>query len=610
MLERIITSSGYHPQPGYGVFSKDPQASITYSDGEDLEAQLLLELKRTSDLTTLSFELMEKCTDWFHSYHLSPARANLLRPFRERLGGSVLELGAGCGAITRYLGENASSVVAVEGTWQRSLICSERTRDQPNVHVIQSDLSDFELPEQFDTVVVVGVLEYAALFSDSPHPYLEFLEKAKRHLKPNGILLLAIENKVGLKYFAGSPEDHVGTSMFGIEDKYEEHGVRTFSKKAIAELFRSSGFKGVRFHYPLPDYKFTRAVISQDGVDSTDFDSAWLAAQLVNSDPQIPVNTYFDLRSAWKTVEEAGLEDHLANSFLIEASISLTSRLNEDCVVFGHWYSDIRRPEFMHEKKFWKSPNGLQVKIKAIGPTSSDSDHDDYAWVLSKSREHREAYFTGSSYARHFTKLFRNEHLTRETLLEEILRFVDRAKNFAIDNGYLWSATSKESSLIDGRLIDALPRNAVMINEDKVAFFDFEFYSKRPIELGFYLFRLMGDIYFFYSQFKLPKALRLLESKESLVKEIWRAMNFGPERLEEWESRERAFEVYVRGGIVIPSQRTHMTSPDKEAALQAVRDSLSWKLTKPVRWLGITVNALGSRIKFQNLNRRPNLKGW
>jgi 2-polyprenyl-3-methyl-5-hydroxy-6-metoxy-1,4-benzoquinol methylase len=245
-LEQVIKSSGYHFHHGSRVFTKERQATINYSDGEDLESGLLMNLKNTEDLSTLSLELMEKCTDWFHSYHLSSARANLLRPFKHHLSGTVLELGAGCGAITRYLGECASSVVAVEGTLQRSLICSERTRDQPNVFVIQSELSELALPVRFDTVVVIGVLEYAALFSDSPDPHLAFLENAKRHLKPDGTLFLAIENKLGLKYFAGSPEDHVGVPMFGLEDKYEVNGVRTFSKKAITKIFRGMARNFVR----------------------------------------------------------------------------------------------------------------------------------------------------------------------------------------------------------------------------------------------------------------------------------------------------------------------------------------------------------------------------
>ncbi len=61
-----------------------------------------------ADPSSLSSELRAAITDWPSQYHLSAKRANLLRPFAEDLRGKrVLEIGAGYGAITRYLGETA-----------------------------------------------------------------------------------------------------------------------------------------------------------------------------------------------------------------------------------------------------------------------------------------------------------------------------------------------------------------------------------------------------------------------------------------------------------------------------------------------------------------------
>lgn len=604
MIDEVIRGSGYKLDTGSGVFTMGLEASIQYSDGHELETKLLGDLRGISDLSTLSVELIEKCTDWFHSYHLSPARSNLLRPFRERLGGTVLELGAGCGAITRYLGECAASVVAVEGTWQRSLICSERTRDQPNVQVVHSEITKFDIPLQFDAVVIVGVLEYSALFVESPSPHLKFLQMAKKHLKPNGTLFLAIENKLGLKYFAGSPEDHAGIPMYGVEDKYEQNGVRTFSKQEITRLFQSAGFCGLRFHYPLPDYQLTRAVVSQEGIDSCNFDSAWLAAQLVNSDPQIPLNTNFELRGTWKTVGEAGLEDELANSFLIEASITAEEKPTRRHGVMAHWYSSLRTPSLMFEKEFAKSPKGDEIKVKITPFLSSTVSNSEYSWAYSSPRVMDEKYFEGVPYALHFTKVLLDENLKPKILLDEVLKFIELARNFASDNGYLWPKQLKDSVKIDGRLIDALPRNAILLNQSDLQFYDLEWVSSQQIELGYYMFRLTGDLYEIYSQAPPANGLAFLESRESLVEEIWRALDFSLERVGEWQGLERAFVAYVRGSIPEQLQRTFLTSQGKESDLvKALHGSLSWRLTKPLRWFGGKVSAIRGKTPPNKTNR-------
>lgn len=65
-----------------------------------------------------------------------------MRPFENDLHGDILEIGAGCGAITRYLGECGGNVLALEGS-QDAAIARARTRDLQNVTVVSDrfDLS-------------------------------------------------------------------------------------------------------------------------------------------------------------------------------------------------------------------------------------------------------------------------------------------------------------------------------------------------------------------------------------------------------------------------------------------------------------------------------------
>lgn len=97
-----------------------------------------------------------------------------------------------------------------------------------------------DLGQQYDYVVVNGVLEYAMSFTEGDTPYETFLGKMGSYLKNTGKLLIAIENKLGMKYFAGAPEDHTDIPFFGINGYPENHSVRTFSKTELQELVKKS----------------------------------------------------------------------------------------------------------------------------------------------------------------------------------------------------------------------------------------------------------------------------------------------------------------------------------------------------------------------------------
>ena len=93
---------------------------FAYSDGVGSEQYLKKVLLRSNDLSTRSGELESYIKDWSSEYHLTTKRAQLLSGFKFDRTLKVLEVGCGCGAITRYLGETFDSVVSVEGSIARA----------------------------------------------------------------------------------------------------------------------------------------------------------------------------------------------------------------------------------------------------------------------------------------------------------------------------------------------------------------------------------------------------------------------------------------------------------------------------------------------------------
>ena len=95
-----------------------------------------------------------------------------------------------------------------------------RADDQRVFQDVQKHLS-----EKYDVITLIGVLEYAGSYIDSDNPYEDFIKTLKTHLKPNGRIIIAIENRFGLKYWEGAKEDHTGGFFEGLEG-YSEYKQR------------------------------------------------------------------------------------------------------------------------------------------------------------------------------------------------------------------------------------------------------------------------------------------------------------------------------------------------------------------------------------------------
>jgi SAM-dependent methyltransferase len=232
----------------------------------------------------------------------------------------VLEIGAGCGAVTRYLGDIGAEVLALEGSQRRAAIARNRTRGLSNVEVLSDNFDDFMSLGDFDFITLIGVLEYAPMFMRGENPALEMIKKARSMLGADGKLILAIENKLGLKYFAGAPEDHTGEPMYGLESRYTDAQAKTFGRQELEALIKQSGFLEVETLAPYPDYKFPVSIVTPLGFSTPAFDCAALIQHSVDKDPQMPKTTAFSMGRAWPAVVQNGLAQELANSFLIVAS--------------------------------------------------------------------------------------------------------------------------------------------------------------------------------------------------------------------------------------------------------------------------------------------------
>lgn len=280
-----------------------------YSDG-DIEDELLNIVQNNDDY----MGILKNDNRWPILYHLSPIRENLLEWYDYDKNGSVLEIGAGCGAVTGVFCRKTSRVVGIELSKRRSMINATRNAKYGNLEIIVGNFEDIQIKEKFDYVSLIGVLEYSPLYINCESPFEDMVKRAKGFLKDDGKLIIAIENKMGLKYLAGATEDHTGVPFDGVNNYENIDYVKTLSKPEIIDLLRNAGYRKIEFYYPMPDYKMPNVIYSDNRLPNV--------GELRN------IINVFD-RERYQTFNEEivfdqlikdGLFDYFANSFLIFAS--------------------------------------------------------------------------------------------------------------------------------------------------------------------------------------------------------------------------------------------------------------------------------------------------
>ena len=232
-----------------------------YSDGA-IEDEILDITKNAARIEYPS--IIEQKNSWPILYHLSYLRGNIVDWLPITKSMKVLEIGSGCGAITDKLSEKAGHVTCVDLSAKRSMINAYRNQDRDNIEIYVGNFNDIEptLSCDYDLVCLIGVFEYGNSYIQTETPYEDFFKIMQKHRKKDGFLVIAIENKFGLKYWAGCKEDHLGTYFAGLEGYPDGGSARTFTRRGLEKIFRSCGETNYHFYYPYPDYKFPTTIYS------------------------------------------------------------------------------------------------------------------------------------------------------------------------------------------------------------------------------------------------------------------------------------------------------------------------------------------------------------
>ena len=246
---------------------------------------------------------------------LSEIRENLLNWYDFKSNCKILELNANYGELTGLLCDKAERVVSIESSKRYAELIKKRYENRDNLEIISGELQNIKIKESFDYIVIVGI-------ANEIEKYIDF---AKVHLKDDGKIFIAVNNKFGVKSWISLKEGKNVVSNFNI----------AISESKIKEILELNNLN-FRFYYPLPDYKMPNIIYTKTYIPNL----SNIDRDLIYKDEDVN----FGEVDAYRTIlsEDATKFYDYANSFLIEVS---KNKLEENFIKFIT-FSNIRKDEY------------------------------------------------------------------------------------------------------------------------------------------------------------------------------------------------------------------------------------------------------------------------
>ena len=224
----------------------------------------ILDLLKKYDNDTNAALAGENCPQCLYAF--SPLRENLFEWVEFEPDARILQIGSDYGSFTGILAERAKEVVVLDPRDENLEVNRIRHGERENVIYVRGDLRDQVqwkvykpkleadakeiMCQPFDYIILGGFL-----MECKKEEAIDLFREAADYLKPGGVMLAAVENETGVRYWMGAPKQ---------ENSYLEPEFRSL----FEELKKTWG-GNFTMYYPVPDYRYPVAVYSDHYLPET-----------------------------------------------------------------------------------------------------------------------------------------------------------------------------------------------------------------------------------------------------------------------------------------------------------------------------------------------------
>lgn len=450
------------------------------------------------------------------------------------------------------------------------------------------------------------------------------LQLASKQLTESGKILLLLKNKFGMKYFSGEKFDDLNafSSLVTSNDNI-------FSYSKIKDILNNLNLK-YKFYYPLPDYDITNVIYTDEYMPNNDSIDARVLT-FCDEDELI----VFSQRDVYKQIikQDKNMFPFFANSFFIEIS----NKENFEDIKYVS-YGVTRKKEYriktIIEKDFaYKTANSKEAEnhisniarnIEILKKSQINClDKCENNVIISKYLEN------AKSYDQILIEEYDKNGLdsTIEKIKEFKIRIIDKLQS-KIDDEYetifekynvnISEELKNKLTFTKNGIIDLIFQNC-LVKDNEIYSYDQEWYEAN-VPLEFILYRAIfyftelkkrQNISIIYDKLNLTEYLEIFEELENKIQKsiidenIWNlhtkslkniggATNFVENyeniiarQKEHIENLENNVNQYIKGiedlNKLIEEKDAGLV--DYANQLRAISNSLSWKITKPIRKL-------------------------
>lgn len=216
-----------------------------------------------------------------------------------------------------YIGREEDVYASVLRESVRRVVCISPDLAINNIefdNLLGKTMLDGQAGVPFDYIVAIENLEK---YSESE----KILRNWKKLLKTDGIMILGVNNRFGLRYFCGDRDPYTERNFDGIEayrrayvKAEDEFCGRCYSRAEIQEMLRSAGLRNYRFYSVLPDLKNPSLIYAEDYLPNEDLSNRLFPMY------NYPDTVFLEEESLYNSLIKNGMFHEMANAYLIECT--------------------------------------------------------------------------------------------------------------------------------------------------------------------------------------------------------------------------------------------------------------------------------------------------